>query len=113
MAKAKASEPEEGHSWLEQYRLDDPDFEPVLDRLSTERRVLGHITDEDHMGRGPRNTTERLALELAEDPNSAVEFDEEGAVQDMLDTLVEAGLIEQRDDGTYALTELGFTELAN
>ena len=112
MAKKKASEPEEGHSWLEKYRLDDPDFEPVLDRLSTERRVLGHISDEDHVGRGPRNTAERLAQELAEDPNTAVEYDELGAVQGYLDTLEEEGLVEQ-SDGVYSLTELGFTELAN
>ena len=110
---AKKPQPEEGHAWLEQYRLDDPDFKPVLDRLSTERRVLGHISDEDHMGRGPRNTAERLALELAEDPHTAVEFDEEAVVQGHLDTLVDAGLIELRDDDTYALTEAGFTELAN
>jgi hypothetical protein len=113
MAKKKASEPEEGHSWLEKYKVEDwENFEPVLDRLSTERRVLGHISDEDHVGRGPRNTVDRLAQELAEDPNTAVEYDEQGAVQGYLDTLEEEGLVEQTN-GVYSLTELGFTELAN
>ena len=112
MAKKKTPELEEGHSWLERYRLDDPDFKPVLDRFSVERRVLGHVSDEDHMGRGPRNTVERLALELSEDPYAkyAGNFDQ---MQAYLDDIEEAGLIEKRDDDTYALTEAGFTELAN
>lgn len=108
---AKASEPEEGTSWLAQYVVED--YEPVLDRLGTERRVLGQISDEDHVGRGPRNTVERLSLELAEDPYTAVEYDEQDEVQRLLDTLEEAGLIEKREDDTYGLTEAGFVELAN
>jgi hypothetical protein len=113
MAKKASPEPEP-EGWLAKYRVEDPEnFEPVLDRTGTERRVLGHISDEEHVGRGPRNTAERLAQELAEDPGTAIEFDELTVVQGHLDTLVGAGLIEQRDDGTYALTELGFTELAN
>jgi hypothetical protein len=100
----------EKESWLAQYRVDD--YEPVLDRLSTERRVLGHITDEDHAGRGPRNTAERLALELAEDPHTAVEHDEQEIIQGYLDELEDADLIEQTD-GVYSLTDAGLTELAN
>lgn len=113
--KTPESEPEpeeQTEGWLAKYKLDDPDFEPVLDRLGTERRVLGQITDEDHVGRGPRNTAERLAEELAEDPYTAVEHNEQDVVQGHLDTLEEAGLVEQTD-GVYSLTDAGFTELAN
>lgn len=110
MAK-KAPEPEEGTSWTAKYVVED--YEPHFDRLGTERRVLGHITDEDHVGRGPRNTPERLALELAEDPYTAIEFDELGVVQGHLDALEEAGLVEKREDGTYGVTEAGLTELVN
>jgi hypothetical protein len=112
MAESGADEPQ-GESWLAQYRVEDwENFEPTLDRLSTERRVLGMITDEDHVGRGPRNTLDRLAVELAEDPNVAVESNEHDAVQGHLDTLEEAGLVQQTD-GVYSLTEAGFVELAN
>jgi hypothetical protein len=112
MAKKQAEEP--GEPWTAQYRVpDDEVYEPVLDRLGTERRVLGHITDMDHAGRGPRNTAERLALELAEDPNTAIEYDEQDAVQGHLDALEEAGLVEKRDDDTYAITDAGFVELVN
>ena len=105
---------EEGQVWLAQYVVEDyENFEPKLDRLGTERRVLGQITDDDHVGRGPRNTVERLAIELAEDPFTAIEFNEADVVQGHLDTLEDAGLIEKRDDGSYGLTEAGFVELAN
>jgi hypothetical protein len=86
-------------------------FVPVLDRLSTERRVLGFITDEDHMGRGPRNTVGRLSfeLELDEFTDHAGDLDE---MRGFLDTLEAVGLVEQAG-GVYSLTDLGLTELAN
>ena len=105
MAKDKPS------NWMAKYRLDE--YEPAFEREGTTRRVLGHISDEDHVGRGPRNTAERLAQELAEDPNTAIEFDEQDVVQGHLDDLVAEGLIEVRDDGTYGVTDAGYTELAN
>jgi DNA-binding transcriptional ArsR family regulator len=111
MAKKSDPPPEEGQSWLARYVVED--YEPVLDRLGTERRVLGHISDEDHVGRGPRNTVARLAQELAEDPNTAVEFDEDDVIQEHLNTLEEAGLIERRKDATYGITDAGYTEMAN
>jgi hypothetical protein len=103
---------EEGTVWLKKYVVEDwESFEPVLDRLSIQRRVLGFITDEDHLSRGPRNTVERLALELEEDEftNYAGNFEQ---MQGYLDELEEAGLVQQAD-GVYTLTDLGFTELAN
>lgn len=103
--------PEEGTTWTQKYVVED--YEPHFDRLGTERRVLGQITDDDHVGRGPRNTVERLSVELAEDPYTAIEFNEEDAVQGHLDALEEAGLVEKREDGTYGVTEAGLTELVN
>ena len=87
------------------------DYEPHFDRAGTERRVLGHITDDDHVGRGPRNNIDRLALELSEDPNTryAGNIDQ---LQDYLDALEQAGLVEQAD-GVYTVTDAGRTELAN
>lgn len=107
---AKKKESEEGTVWLQKYVVED--FEPVLDRLGTERRVLGFITDEEHAGRGPRNTVERLSFELQQDEFTqyAGNFDQ---MQAYLDGLEEAGLVEKRADDTYALTDLGYTELAN
>jgi hypothetical protein len=89
------------------------DYEPEFERLSVERRVLGHITDQEHVGRGPRNTVERLAQELAEDPWTDIGFGQEDSVQEYLNDLETHGLIEKRADGTYALTEAGEIELAN
>lgn len=88
------------------------DYEPKFDPLSVERRVLGHVTDDDHVGRGPRNTPERLALELQEDPFSrfAGNLDQ---MQGYLQSLESAGLVHKRDDGTYEVTEAGHIELAN
>jgi hypothetical protein len=93
-----------------------PGYEPHFDRMGTHRRVLGHITDEDHVGRGPRNNPERLGLELGEDPFTAIEGDPlevQPVVQKYLDELVVAGLVEPREDGTYVVTEAGQIELAN
>jgi hypothetical protein len=88
------------------------DYEPHFERTGIERRVLAHITDDDHVGRGPRNTAERLSQELDEDPFSPFVADEDD-VQVQLDELEEAGLIEARGDGTYGVTEPGRIELAN
>ena len=88
-------------------------YESHFDPAGTTRRVLGHITDEDHVGRGGRNTTARLAQELAEDPFTAIGGGQDDQVQKHLDDLVEAGLVEERDDGTYGVTDAGRVELAN
>jgi hypothetical protein len=88
------------------------DYEPNFDRASVQRRVLGHITDENHVGRGPRNTADRLSQELDEDPNSSFVADEDD-MQAILDELEDAGLVAARDDGTYEVTEPGRIELAN
>lgn len=93
--------------------LHDDNYEPKFDRTGTTRRVLGHITDMEHAGRGPRNTTARLAQELAEDPYTMINFNQEDQVQSHLNNLVEAGLVEHRDDDTYAVTDAGQVELAN
>src|SRR5215472_6506246 len=68
------------------------DYEPHFDRLSTERRVLGHITDDEHV-RGPRNTIDQLDVELTEDPHTRYDGDK-GKLADMLEMLVDAGLVE-------------------
>jgi hypothetical protein len=91
--------------------IDIPDapYDPKFDRLGTHRRVLGHINDLDHVGRGPRNTPARLDQELAEDPNT--NFNEGDSSQEYLDDLEADGLVQKRDDGTYALTDAGTYEL--
>ena len=88
------------------------DYEPSFDRTSTERRVLGHITDDDHVGRGPRNTIDRLRLELEEDPHTRYGGNVE-QLQGYLDALEQEGLVEHREDGTYVVTDAGRTELGN
>jgi hypothetical protein len=99
-------------------------YDPHFARDSVQRRVLAYITDDDHVGRGPRNTADRLAQELDEDPNTPFVlegFDDPATgepvegddVQGYLDELVEAGLVEARDDGTYGVTEPGRIELVN
>jgi ribosomal protein S19E (S16A) len=88
------------------------EYEPKFDRIGTERRVLGHVTDEDHVGRGPRNTAERLSRELAEDPYTDYHGSFE-MMQHYLDVLEGAGLLEKREDGTYAVTESGRYELTH
>lgn len=88
------------------------DYEPHFERNGTTRRVLVFMTDEEHMGR-PRNTAEVIAEDMADDPNSAVESNETAAIQKHLDQLAAAGLAEEREDGTWAVTEAGEVELAN
>lgn len=87
------------------------EYEPKFDRLSVQRRVLMHVTDEEHVGRGPRNTADRLTQELAEDPYT--EFGEDNDSQEYLDDLEASGLVEKRDDGTYGVTEAGHYELTH
>jgi hypothetical protein len=99
------------------------DYEPFFPRDGSTRRVLMHITDEDHVGRGPRNTVDRLAVELFEDPHSpGFKTVDVALVQQHLDTLANArrgtldpvvALVEKRKDGTYGVTDAGRVELAN
>ena len=86
-------------------------YEPKFPRESMQRRALGHVTDEDHLGRGPRNTAARLQQELVEDVNSPFEDDDD--VQELLDDLEASGLVQQDDDGVYRVTDAGQVELAN
>ena len=75
---------------------DEEQYEPHFDRLGVHRRVLGHITEEDHVGRGPRNTAERLTEELSEDPYTPFDGDEDD-VQEYLDDLEASGLGEEEE----------------
>jgi hypothetical protein len=99
-----------------------------LDRLSVERRVLGHITDEvDRTHLGPRNTLAALTYALVTDENTVhppaglprLEAADEGleaaltAVQAILEHLAELALVKVRADGSWVLTKLGHLELAN
>ena len=86
-------------------------YEPHFDRMGTTHRVLGFITDEEHLGRA-RNTAAVLAEDLADDPFTAVEHNEQNAVQKHLDALEDAGLVEQ-SEGVYQITDAGRIELAN
>lgn len=97
-------------------------------RLSVERRVLGHITDEtDGSPLGARNTLAALTEALMRDPNTtrprggmaeALPIDrplEDTAthILAMLTALTDAGLVEQREDGSYQVTDAGHVELAS
>lgn len=92
-------------------------YEPHFDRLSTTRRVLGHVTDEvDVDALGPRNTLSALAYGLATDANTAISGDPDevaSEVQEHLDALTEAGLLNVRKNGSYEVTAAGLTELRN
>jgi len=108
---------------------EDADLPPVkFDRLSVERRVLGHVTDEVNItALGPRNTLAAITYDLMTDRNTThppsthprLEVDgvstEEiaAAVLAHLTALQDAGLLEARADGTYAVTEAGHLELAS
>jgi hypothetical protein len=95
------------------------DYTPVFDRDSRARRVLAHITDEEDAAAGgvPRNTAETLTRVLAADDKSPdFDLDPEQSlptVEAQLDRLVEAGLVSQRKDGSYKLTEDGYREVYN
>jgi hypothetical protein len=90
-------------------------YEPNFNPLGVHRRVLGHVTDEDHVGRGPRNTVERLAQELVEDPNTSIQgtLDVHQKVAAYLHDLQAVGLVLQRDDDTWVVTDAGYAELSN
>lgn len=100
----------------------------VLGRESVERRVLGHVTDEvDRDALGPRNTLAAIYHAVSTDrnttnpPNDKPRLNLDGldvaqalqVVHDILEHLVTVGLLEQREDTSYALTDLGHYELAN
>lgn len=105
------------------------DLPPVkLDRLSVERRVLGHITDEvEFAALGSRNTLAALTYSLVRDrnttnappPNPSLSIDGKstadvaGEILAILGVLEGHGLIARREDGSYELTEAGRTELAS
>jgi hypothetical protein len=86
------------------------EYEPHFERLGTIRRVLGFISDEDHLGR-PRNTVDVLQEDLVDDPNTA--FTDDDDVREHLDELQAHGFVELRDDGTYAITPAGLMELTD
>ena len=85
------------------------DYEPKVGRMTLTRRVLAFITEEDHLGRGPRNTADRLSQDMSEDPFTAYDGDTD-ELADELDVLVAEGLIEE-NDGVYSVTEAGTVEL--
>ena len=87
------------------------EYEPKFERSGVHRRVLMHVTDEEHVGRGPRNTASRLTQELVEDPYT--QFGLGDGAQEYLDDLEASGLVQKRDDGTYGLTEAGHYELTH
>lgn len=105
------------------------DYPPVkVDRLSIERRVLGHITDEvEHSAIGSRNTLAALTYSISRDLNTTNPKDPtlprlstEGGlggiaqrIAEHIETLVGHGLVEKRDDGSYALTDAGHKELSS
>ena len=105
-------------------------------RDSVHRRVLGSITDETDLTQlGARNTVPALAYFLARDtdtpqitPLSKTELQlrapgqqvntgsapvAEDQVEAVLEQLVKAGLVVQRDDGSYQHTDAGVVELRN
>jgi hypothetical protein len=95
-----------------------PGYEPKFPRLSTTRRVLGHVTDEvDQSALGPRNTLTALAYALWRDDNTpeigGELSDATVATKEHLDQLVGAGLVEDRGDGSYGVTDAGWVELHN
>lgn len=100
--------------------------ETVFPRLSVERRVLGYITDEvDVIQIGPRNTLAAITYALMTDrqttnpPEGTPRLETEGKdaaviIEDVLGkltALIDAGLVEQRQDQSYAVTEAGQAEL--
>lgn len=86
-------------------------YEPRFPRISTTRRVLGHITEElDRTDLGPRNTLPALTFALIADDHTDIHYPEQ--VPPFLDDLVEAGLASELD-GVYTVTEAGQRELMN
>lgn len=96
---------------VEQHPLRSENYEPVFPRLSTTRRVLGHITpevDKDHLG--PRNTLPALTAGLIADPHTDIRYPHE--VPRFLKDLADAGLVAEAS-GVYIVTEAGLRELTN
>jgi hypothetical protein len=76
-------------------RYVDPGYAPVLDRLSTERRVLAHVTAEvDQTYLGPQNTVRAITFALLRDPHTSIDAMEQ--IQPNLHLLVEQGSPERR-----------------
>src|SRR5215469_15217506 len=100
-------------------RAEDPhardEYEPHFGRDSYTRRVLAFVTDEEDSlatpepGAVARNTPFAMMWSMRSDHPGKTEED----VQGELDKLVEAGLVNKRDDGTYQLTDDGYVELKN
>jgi hypothetical protein len=90
------------------------DYEPHFDRSGNVRRVLGSITDEvdAHAGGVPRNTRDAVGRYLVNDDVVPGITDQE-QVDDAFDSLIDHGLVEQNDDGSYSLTTEGWIELSN
>jgi len=90
-------------------------YDPAFDRASYTRRVLAFVTDEEdststpNPGAVPRNTPFAIFWAMRLDHPDKTEAD----VKAELDQLVEAGLVQARDDGTFALTDEGYVELKN
>lgn len=92
-------------------RFVDPGYARVPDRLSTERRVLAHISDEvDQTYLGPQNTVLAITFALLRDPHTSIDATEQ--VQPYLDLPVEQDLLSE-DRGVYTLTDSGWRELVN
>jgi hypothetical protein len=100
-------------------RAEDPhareDYEPKFSRDSYTRRVLAFTTDQEDStatpepGAVPRNTPFAIMWSMRTDHPGKTEEN----VHDELLKLVEAGMVQQRDDGTFALTDDGHVELKN
>jgi hypothetical protein len=99
-------------------------YEPAFPRHSNTRRVLCFVTDEPDAfatfgpGAAPRNTLDALATAMLRDENSpgvssTDHIEARQQVRTELEALAAAGLVERRDDGTYALTDAGWVERSN
>lgn len=89
-------------------------YEPKFVRESVTHRILAHITDENDLLGGvyaPRNTPDMVGKAVIPDKDTAVSTQEQ--VETEFAKLKEAGLIEQRDDGSYGKTRDGWVELVN
>lgn len=107
-------------------------YEAKFDRVGTHRRVMAHVSDEVDITKsdqnaarflvplealGARNTVEAIAFATARDENTpGIPQDYKAAVdqvENYLNDLEGAGLIEKRADGTYVLTADGRIEGSN
>lgn len=98
----------------------------VFPRMSVQRRVLGYVTDgEDSPRIGPRNTLAALTYSLMTDRTTThppegrdrLEIEDKtiaeitNTVNEHLNALAGEGLVAQRDDGSYVVTDAGRVEL--